>query len=262
MRVSILILLMNCTLPATVHACEYDERHFDPTWSQLKGAVELINLIVNTPALFMQIAGDPEVKDPDPEAIPVHLTTPEGGRGLVASVPAECRAIVIDGNEFEKSYQNLSKNDVLLQGNEMYMLALLLLHELGHIQAGHYGAFIPVEGAATTNLDSTNDKKREEQADEFVGAMLRTQFLALEKGEAIFTSVPLMALVSSLSFTISTRAALDCYPCRVIGSPELFWDYGQSHPNLQLRLMMLDHRINPTATSQEILDDFLEMRGR
>ncbi len=140
------------------------------------------------------------------------------------------------------------------------MLALLLLHELGHIHFGHYGGFIPSDQATALNLNPTASKEREEDADAFAAGILRDEIDSMGRGEAYTPGVMAIIFVSSLSFVISTQASLDCFGCRVLGSPDIFWDHSQSHENLEFRLLKMNHAIAPSETSQQLLDDYERAR--
>ena len=211
--------------------------------------------------------------------------------GVIAEVPKGCRCVHIGGANFERSFRTLTENNLLLEGDEVAMLVFLLLHEVGHVANEHYGAFLPKLEAATPNLDQTASKAHEEEADAFVGQILRREFLRLGNGDDLtaefdtyfgcsgfddpdsvcfglrdpesaepgITDVGFLDVVFftwSLSFVISAEMSLDCFGCRVLGHPSYFWDHGQSHPNFQYRLLKIAHAITESPASLELIKEF------
>jgi hypothetical protein len=240
-------------LPASAEECSFEKRLIEPTETQLSEAIEIVNGLVDDPVLRLELAKDSE---PEGSVIPVYAVKSSDANETVAHVRQGCRAILIGTQEFEGSFPKLAEGNALIEDHEKEMLALLLLHELGHIHHGHYGGFIPSDQGPALNLNPTASKEREEDADEFAAGILRDEIAAMDKGEAYIPGVMVITFVSSLSFVISTQASLDCFGCRVLGSPDIFWDHSQSHENLEYRLLKMNHAIAPSDTSQQLLDDY------
>jgi len=145
------------------------------------------------------------------------------------------------------------------------MLTFLLLHELGHVAKEHYGQFLPDASQVVLNDDHTLSKEREAEADEFVGSILREHRKAFygddsRAFEESLKATPVILLIASLSFSVSTNASLDCLGCRVLGSKEIFWDHSRSHPNFEFRLLKLNHAISPDLGYGAMVEDYKRAR--
>lgn len=254
---ALLVWAAYTVMPSPAQDCSFESRLIEPTETQLTDAIKIVNGLVGDPELRLELAKDGEVQGSE---IPVFAVKPSDANGMVAHVRQGCRAILIGTQEFEESFPKLAEGNVLIEGHEKEMLALLLLHELGHIHLGHYGGFIPSAQAPALNLNPTASKEREEDADAFAAGILRDEIAAMDKGEAFIPGVVAITFVSNLSFVISTQASLDCFGCRVLGSPDIFWDHSQSHENLEYRLLKMNHAIAPNDTSQQLLDDYERAR--
>lgn len=253
----LLIWAAYTVMPASAQECSFESRLIEPTETQLADAIEIVNGLVGDPELKLELAKDLELHGSE---IPVFPVRPTDANGMVAHVRQGCRAILIGTQEFEESFPKLAEGNVLIEDHEKEMLALLLLHELGYIHLGHYGGFIPSDQAPALNLNPTASKEREEDADAFATGILRDEIAAMGTGEASIPGVMAITFVSSLSFVISTQASLDCFGCRVLGSPDIFWDHSQSHENLEYRLLKMNHAIAPSEASQQLLADYERAR--
>lgn len=255
--VAFLIWAAHTVIPASAQGCSFDTRLIQPTKSQLVDAIETVNGLVGDSELRLELAKDGQAQGSE---IPVFAVKPSDANRMVAHVRQGCRAILIGTQEFEESFAQLAEDNVLIEDHEKEMLTLLLLHELGHIHLGHYGAFIPSTQAPALNLRPTASKEREEDADAFAAGILRDEIATMGTGEAYIPGLMVITFVSSLSFVISTEASLDCFGCRVLGSPDIFWDHSQSHENLEYRLLKMNHAIAPSEISQQLLDDYEHAR--
>lgn len=68
--------------------------------------------------------------------------------------------------------------------------------------------------------------------------------------------------LTKLSWNMQANRSLDHFGASVVGSPDVFFDKNLSHPNLHWRVLRMNHLIQETATSRELLDDFKEARSR
>ncbi|MER9056981.1 hypothetical protein [Mesorhizobium sp. M0910] len=250
-----------------VAACDFALRSTKVTDAQIKRAIEIVNAAVRDPELVLFFSNTTE-DNASSDEIPVHHIRPDQARPVVAEVPAGCRTIVISGVHFERNFAVLSKDNVLMQDKQISMLVFLLLHELGHIGNRHYGAFLPATADAVPNNDETEAKARERQADDYVATILKREFSRLGNGnppidnyDLYFGTTEAIMFLSSLSFVVSSEATLACFGCRSLGDPRIFWDHGQSHPNFEYRLLLINHAISATPESQALLDSYEKMRN-
>ena len=252
------LLILGSSAVSAARSCDFSLREPKVTLAHLRGALHVVNGAVDDPSHKLALAGrGRKTKD----AIPVFLVRQSEAHGMVAHVRSGCRAILVGSHEFETAFSRLSKGQVLIENRQVEMLALLLLHELGHIVLGHHGAFIPSSNKPTLNLTMTASKAREDAADAFATRVLREEFEAMGSGKAFVPAAMLTVFLANLSLTISTQNTLNCFGCRVLGSPDIFWDHSHSHENLEYRLLKMNHAIVPTQTSKRLLDDFERQRA-
>lgn len=254
-----LTLLSSCREPAQVNDCDFALRPDKDLQAIVQTAIGLVNGAVEDPALRMEFV---EESVSEQDFIPVYMVRPTESQGIVAHVREGCRAILIGGQEFAEAFAQFANASVLMQDREAEMLALLLLHELGHIDHGHYGAFLPSQRATTSNLDPTGAKAREGEADAFAAEVMREELAAMSTGQAYLPATFLVAFVSNLSFVISTQATLDCFGCRTLGSPDIFWDHSKSHENLEYRLLKMNYSIHPSDAARQLLADYERQREK
>lgn len=238
-------------------ACFEGQRNDKPFLDLLDQAIDQVNgMLPDIETPLARLNQQDAVKG-NQQVVPVTSVRSSRTSGMVAQVPAGCREIIVGGNEFHNAYQTAFPNDSLLTGDEIHMLSLLLLHELGHVKAGHHGAFVPIgNGAPILNIDVNTSKEYEREADAFVSSVLRQHAVLAQTGEADFNALWIIIFLSKLSFDISARASIDCFGCRPLGSTDIFWDHSQSHENLEYRLLQINHTIAATETSLELLSDF------
>ncbi|MGO4560094.1 hypothetical protein [Mesorhizobium sp. 2RAF21] len=260
-------LTLILTVGNAVAACDFALRNTEPTNAQIERAINIVNAAVRDPQLALFFSNTTE-GTADGDGIPVHHIRPDQARPVVAEVPASCRAIVISGVHFERNFAVLSKDNVLMQDKQISMLVFLLMHELGHITNKHYGAFLPATADAVPNKDETEAKARERQADDYVATILKREFGRLGNGnppidnyDLYFGTTEAIMFLSSLSFVVSSEATLACFGCRSLGDPRIFWDHGQSHPNFEYRLLLINHAISATPESQALLDSYEKVRN-
>jgi len=246
----------------------HDFRLFNPADSKVPGqideAVKIVNGIIRRDDLLLAHIRDGEAAREN--SIPVYTVARRDAEMTVARVPRGCRCIVIGGNEFEEALEAMTEAKALSVDDAVTMLTFLLLHELGHVANEHYGQFLPDASEAVLNTDQTLSKEREAEADQFVGDILRGHREAFysDDPDAFAESLiatPVILLISSLSFSVSTLASLDCLGCRVLGSKEIFWDHSRSHPNFEYRLLKLNHAISPDLGYDAMVEDYERARG-
>jgi len=253
-----LLLSVLILFGSTANAACYDRlRDSDDILELLVAAIDQVNaLLPETAKPLALLNKTPQIRD-SADVIPVSSVRSSRTQGMVAQVPPGCREIVIGGSEFFDAYQSAVLEESLLVGDEVHMLSLLLLHEMGHIDAGHHGAFLPVVNQdSVLNIDHNLSKEYEREADAFVSTVLGRHAALAQTGEADFGALWLIVFLGKLSFDISGRASIDCFGCRPLGSPDIFWDHSQSHENLEYRVLTINHAISPSDTSHQLLSAF------
>lgn len=203
--------------------------------------------------------------------IPVYLIHSPQSAGDMASsrawvrVPEGRAAILIEEEPMDEAVNGPraagSETTLAIKGEER--LAVMLLHEVGHIANGDYGAFTE---AVPPDLSSLNLRENLEKSREFKADAFAAQAIAVAtKGsggeiEAQMAAMTLGMCLSSWSFNLSKERLLDNFGATGLNRPAVFWDKGNSHPNMELRVLTILHLLMHDKTSAGLLDDFLAHR--
>jgi hypothetical protein len=262
-------------LSGGVEAAPFELRNTTTANAWIERAVAVVNAAVRDPNLPLYFFNTTQ-SEADAERIPVYHVSPVVREGVVAEVPSDCRCIIINGALFERSFAHLARDNELMKGKEVPMLTFLLLHELGHIAKGHYGQFVndnkgrflPDTISARPNNDETASKLEEQEADDYVAFILKREFERLGTGnppiddyDLFFAGTDTNLFLGSLSLTVAANTALNCFGCRLLGDPRVFWDHGRFHPNFEYRLLRMNHAIAATPESRELLESYEKQRA-
>ncbi|MFK4531987.1 hypothetical protein ABIA00_000170 [Bradyrhizobium ottawaense] len=179
---------------------------------------------------------------------------------FVIQVPFQsCRCIFVQEAAFRKSvdrYARNSKKTSEIDPSEL--LAFMLLHEVGHQESGHPG-FMDQE-SPDLNFDDNEIKARERAADEFAAKALVTASKDGGRVDAFLAAMKLEMALSKVSFNLSGLRIVDHFGGSTLCSKDLFADKGVSHPNFELRILVVNDIISGTATSRQLLTDFERCR--
>ena len=223
----------------------------------LSVAISLINPMLDEKhRLFVLTEDNRELTFPAP--IPVYSGRASVTGNMVVQVPLGCPEIIFNAAAFSHGVKATLGDDVS-EDNIHQMLAFLLLHEIGHIDKNHHGQFLPAASGQPTNLNPTLSKKLETEADGFVVDFIGKR-ISGDVADPDFTAHQLMNFIGYLSFVVSGQKSIDCFGCRPNGSKDIFWDHSQTHENLELRILKINHAVYPTEISEQLLLDFESKR--
>lgn len=226
--------------------------------ADLLGAITRANSILPDGQKLFLLTEDNSKQAP-PTTTPVYSARASVTGDMVVHVPVNCAEIVFNKEAFYSGLQTTLGDDVSVD-NTRSLLAILLLHEVGHIANGHQGQFIPTTIQGDTNLGYTASKKLENEADQYVVSTIKPRITG-EIPDDSFTAHNLFAFLGYLSFVIAGNNSINCFGCRPLGSKDIFWDHSRTHENLELRLLRISHGIFPNADSQQLLDNFEARRS-
>jgi hypothetical protein len=65
---------------------------------------------------------------------------------------------------------------------------------------------------------------------------------------------------TKIGWNVQTRRQMDFFGASVLGTKQAFADHGYSHPNLDLRLLVLSYRLHPSHEVRALLKAFMEAR--
>ena len=126
--------------------------------------------------------------------------------------------------------------------------ALILLHEAGHFRYGDAGDFAPSAPLQLDTLveDLNNDKSKELRADRYAGELIRAA--EADPPPRITTALDLSLCLTHISWNLLHGRLIGNFGATTLSSPKVFRDNGDSHPNLELRFLVLQYSV----TRQEI----------
>jgi len=238
-------------------SCEEGAGEENTLICRLEKAIAHVNRLVDDDALKLALLNTDETILESSELIPVSSVDFSRSDGVIAQVPVGCREIVIGGNEFNEAVVQAIESEAALSTNQHQMLVILLLHELGHVAAGHYGKFVSIDnGEPIVNQENNVDKVQEQIADQFIVEQLRPQQLLAESCEMDFDHFFLILFLSQLSFEIAGEASIRWFGLRPLNGTEIFWDHSFTHENLEYRLLKINHAIAQSDLSAQLLADF------
>lgn len=135
-------------------------------------------------------------------------------------------------------------------------LAIILLHEVGHIQKES----LPQDAAIATLLASLGDTKREEmRADAFAARQLAKAFNHnWDSGVAPFS---LSMALTHITWNLQANRELNHFGATIMHSSDVFNETGDSHPNLELRFLVINYLVRPAPDALALLNEFLDARA-
>ena len=212
-------------------------------------SVAMVNRLVADDGIALSLGGA------ERDAIPVYLVRDR----TLARVPQGCRCVEIGGQgvrqmEAQIAHSTLSAEDAAK------LLAIILIHEIGHIRNGDHGAFLRRDGQVFLNNARNPDKDKEIAADDYVIEKLKVDPDIVD--DTSLSRMELGVAISLYLFDLSTQNSRDCFAGRVLGSPCIFWDHSQSHPNFEYRLLRINHALIGSPVSKQLLEDFEQGRVR
>lgn len=179
------------------------------------------------------------------------IKVPDGRKCII--IEEEAMAATLNGPESGGSETTLS-----VKGEER--LAVMMLHEVGHIANGDYGAFdegVPPD-LSSLNLRGGLEKSREFRADSYAAKAIESAVRSTGgNSDGRMAAMSLGMCLSSWSFNLSEERLLENFGATSLSLPSVFWDRGNSHPNIELRILTIQHLLHGNETSGKLLDDFL-----
>lgn len=163
-------------------------------------------------------------------------------------VPQGKKCIVVGGPQLAHFLEDKVDSDE----NRARVLAVFLLYEVGHLHNGDNGSSVDA-AQGILNLDLTEQKRREEAADKFASEQIRDGIRVTANPHRFSSAMSLALVLQSVQFRVTTGALLKDFGGR---SPNRFWDRGYTHPNFELRLLVMAHAISPSDASRRLLEEF------
>jgi hypothetical protein len=259
----ILVLLVGCNAPSfSVIAPE--SFGLEPTTSEgelVRGAMSIANNLLERRSNLSFVLG--EGNDGSDGRVPVFvLASINLTLSDVMWVPKGCKCVYVHARGLrrwlDKARSADGYGDAFEEGD---VVAFFLLHEMGHVSHDKPGALLDFEDSnPSQNMEKSNSKKDEEDADAFAEGVLKK---ALESNANGATASVVSQNIAVLAINIYTASILGVTLNEILcSSPKIYWDWGFSHPNLAYRLVRIAHDLAPSEMMSTALTDFENCRAK
>ncbi len=231
----------------------------------VEAAIKYANIFaVGHSELTLRASWDPQHDQQEGQEAVVYLVKGEGRlAGNAVGVPRDCRCVFVQMTALEEWISTNSTGSGRLELDAPYLLAFMLIHELGHLHHGHHAVDYMEGKLLQLNIEPSVAKQHEKLADEFAATIIRE---AINGSQAISSSSLEATLLSTeltkLSWNLQARRSLDFFGSDLLGTPEVFYDSGYSHPNLSWRILRVNHLIHQTNESRALLENFEKSKNR
>jgi hypothetical protein len=154
------------------------------------------------------------------------------------------------------------QGDGTLDVDQIDALAVILLHEAGHFRfgdAGEYGTPVPVS-SDTLPIQVGEDKNKELRADRLAGDQIRAA--SASSGERQRIALGILLSLANVGWNLFQHRLIGNFGATTLNLPSAFGDLNYSHPNLELRFLIINYTATRQATSLQLLQNFLDGRRR
>jgi hypothetical protein len=141
-------------------------------------------------------------------------------------------------------------------------LAVILLHEAGHFEygdAGLYGEPVAINKDSLP-VQLNESKNKELRADRFAGDQIRSA--SKSSGHRQKTAMDLSLCLINAGWNLFHHRLIDNFGATTLRLPSAFGDRNYSHPNLELRLLIINYAASHQEAALQLLQDFLDKRSQ
>jgi hypothetical protein len=256
---ALLLVLSSCAGPPPVPA-KYGLRIGTEHQAVVARAVEIANTILGPRAAVRLRTIEAEAE----AGATVYLVRgPQLGRTEYCFVPEGESCVFVNDARFDDALRLFAGH----AGSDFsvppeHLLALMLLHEAGHLAYHDAGSYTPpaklgIEGVTATMSVS---KSREIRADAYAIRAIVEAFSPGQPMPRFLVGGALVQAVTKISWNLGTRRMLDDFAANALRDQRLFVDQGYTHPNFELRFLIMNDQLNSTETSRALLADFIAGR--
>lgn len=204
------------------------------------------------------------VQDPKNEFVPIYLISPGSISSIYSiMVPTQCGCVFVQPSALEAWIAKYSTaSSAMLSVEPPDIVAFMLLHELGHLEKGDPGQFDDVAGQKATNLDQTDQKLREQNADDFAVEKLLAAAADMDAVDGWLDAMNMQMALTNISWNLATIRVLNNVGASLLCTQAVFQDSGYSHPNFELRMLYVRDRLSNTPESRQLLASFEACRTK
>src|SRR5262249_32847209 len=141
------------------------------------------------------------------------------------------------------------------------ILAFMLLHEIGHLAHGDNKgvSFAPLPTSAKDlNIERTAEKDVEFGADAWAAERVREAFQPGKQG--FMSAMDIELAMTSISWNVARRRLIDNFGATVLRDPRVIFDQGYSHPNFELRMLVVNELLSNTDAAKALRREFEKLR--
>lgn len=194
---------------------------------------------------------------------PVYLVRSRSkGAETPAAVPFGCRCVFVNPSVLADWVRNNSQGPGRLELDRGNFLTFVLLHEAGHLAKQTSAAVFENGEMSQLNIDPSNAKAAEEDADDFAAELLKRRARHAKVDDISLDANWVVSELTKLSWNMQAFRSLDEFGAFAVGKPSVFVDNGYSHPNLAWRILRVNNLIQQTKETKYLLDAFEEARRR
>src|SRR5579871_599842 len=251
-------LLAGCRREAFWPVCQPEQYGFE-AWAvhpeQLDGAVTKANAILDPSGHFRLVTGALKPSSGQ-KSIPVSLVHGAFVSDADVAIVADGGCIFINRdwkNQLTPFFGKDTTGTMDLDPGDA--LAIILLHELGHIQP----AKLPDNPAIFSLVASLGSGKQEEmRADAFAAGQIAGA--SGRKWDSTLAAFQVNLALTHISWNLQTDRQLNNFGATSLNLPSAFNEKGLSHPNLELRFLVINYLVHPGKASLDLLNAFLYAR--
>ena len=154
-------------------------------------------------------------------------------------VPNDCRCVIAQPKVYYSWIKNCSTvggTDYSNNDESVRLLSYLLLHEYGHIIANHPGRALS-ENSAAFNSTTNANKSKEQIADDFASGIVSRYDADKNNFDTWIPAANINMAISSFAFTLQGKRVVDNFACSILDAPCAFHDMGDTHFNLEYRIL-------------------------
>jgi len=229
----------------------------------VRDAVARANGILGPDVPFrFRMAVDLEPPAP-PGIVPVIVAMSVEPSQGICFVPIGTAYVVVDASEIPKLADTLSGNfSSRSELDNERLLTICLLHEAGHIFHGDSGVGIMGLAGDQFNDTAAAEKELELRADRFAARQI-SEAMDEQFPSSRFTAAAMLPVeLQNVSFNLTGRRLIDNFGKSTLRPREVFFDDSLTHPNLELRMLLLNYFIFPTEERAVMVEEFQRSRER
>jgi len=179
---------------------------------------------------------------------------------FMCMVPAGHRMVLVaEGamNRIQDAFYSFTSG---LNVNPTNLLALCLLHEMGHIAHEDYASLTFAPRPMGFSMELTDMKRVELKADEFAANAVRNAQLTTNEFERFVAGAGVGMAVLNVSWNISIGRMITNFGAIILGDEKVLGENSLTHPNLEFRFLSMGYLITRSESSSNMLYNFLDQR--